>query len=290
MLTNKVGEIMTRSIVSAEPSSSVRRVMELMVEKRVGRVVIVEADEPVGIFTEQDVVRRVMNRKLDIRTTAVRRVMTTPIRGVPQTTPILDVLGKMYAGRFRHLLIRDEQDRMVGLISMRRILELAVKLGGGTPDARLVGTIMSGKFQVVAAGARVTDIIDTLVKERVGCVVVCDQGSDGGRIEGIFTERDVLKKVALEDRDMGQIHVAEVMTPSPITMAESSSIQEVLTAMYTNGFRHMPIQSATGKVIGLVSMADVLQYAKALDIDDVVRKAWKEIEDFWESDENYTPG
>jgi len=290
MLTNKVSEIMTRSIVSVGPSVSIRRVMELMVEKRVGRIVVVEGDEPVGIFTEQDVLRRVMNRKLDVRETAVRRVMTTPIHGVSQSTPILDVLGKMYAGRFRHLLVRDDTGRMVGLVSMRRILELAVRLGKDLDDTRAVGAIVSGKVQLVGADARVTDVIQLLAKERLGCVIVSGDVSDRAALRGIFTERDVLKRVALQDGDMGQIGIADVMTRDPIAMAESVSVKTVLAAMYENGFRHMPIENPTGRVVGVVSMADVLQYAKALDVDDVVRKAWKEIEDFWQSDEHYTPG
>lgn len=60
--------------------------------------------------------------------------------------------------------------------------------------------------------------------------------------------------------------------------------------MRDNGFRHMPVAGDDGDLTGIVTMGDVLQYAKALDIDDVVRKAWKEIEEFWESDQNYTPG
>lgn len=286
MLTNKVSEIMTRAVITTDPSLSIRAVMELMIDKRVGRVVIIEDGQPVGIFTEQDVLRRVMNRKLDVHKTAIRRVMTTPIHGVPQTTPIVDVLGKMYTGRFRHLLVRDEKEQMSGLVSMRRILELAVTLGEKLHDTRAVGEIMSGKFSVVDSQARVTDVIDRLAKERVGCVIV----SEHDAVRGIFTERDVLKKVALEDRDMGQVGVAEVMTTDPVTVRDSTPVQEVLTTMHTNGFRHMPIENPTGNVVGLVSMGDVLQYAKALDINDVVRKAWKEIEDFWESDENYTPG
>lgn len=286
MLTNKVSEIMTRSIVTTDPSVSVRGVMELMVDKRVGRVVVTEDGQPVGIFTEQDVLRRVMNRKLDVHKTAIRRVMTTPIHDVPRATPIVDVLGKMYTGRFRHLLVRDEKDPIVGLVSMRRILQLAVTLGENLHDTRAVGDIMSGKVHVVDIEQRVTEVIEKLARERVGCVVV----SDHDAVRGIFTERDVLKKVALEDRDMGQVVISEVMTADPITMSESAPVKDVLTTMHTNGFRHLPIENATGKVVGLVSMADVLQYAKALDINDVVRKAWKEIEDFWESDENYTPG
>ena len=52
MLTNKVSEIMTTAVITAEPSSTIREVTRLMVDRRVGRVVIIENDAPVGIFTE----------------------------------------------------------------------------------------------------------------------------------------------------------------------------------------------------------------------------------------------
>ena len=286
MLTNKVSEIMTTAVITVEPSSTIREVTRLMVDRRVGRVVITENDAPAGIFTEQDVLRRVMNRALDVHKTPVRRVMTTPIQGVPQRMSIVEVLGRMYKGRYRHLLVYDDDRRMVGLVSMRRILNLAVDLGADLRDSRTVGDVVSGSVPTVEAATPVTRVIDKLVRENAGCVMVTLEG----RIGGIFTERDVLKRVALEDRDMGQVPVAEVMTLDPLVMTGSSPVQEVLAKMRDNGFRYMPVAGDGGEVMGIVSVGDVLQYAKALDIDDVVRRAWKEIEEFWESDENYTPG
>ena len=286
MLTNKVSEIMTRSIITAEPSSTVREATRLMVDRRVGRVVVTEGDAPAGIFTEQDVLRRVMNRTLDVHKTPVRRVMTTPLPGVPERTPIVDVLGMMYKGRSRHLLVYDDRRRTAGLVSMRRILNLVVELGADLRDTRTVGEVVSGAVPTVDAGTPVTEVIDRLARGRTGCVMV----SVKGKVRGIFTERDVLTRVALEDRDMGQVPVADVMTPDPLVMAPASPVQEVLAKMRDNGFRHMPVAGDGGDLTGIVTMGDVLQYAKALDIDDVVRKAWKEIEEFWESDQNYTPG
>lgn len=286
MLTNRVSEIMTRSIITAEPSSTVREATRLMVDRRVGRVVVTEGDEPSGIFTEQDVLRRVMNRTLDVHKTPVRRVMTTPLPGVPERTPIVDVLGMMYKGRSRHLLVYDDDRRTAGLVSMRRILNLVVELGADLRDTRTVGEVVSGAVPTVDAGTPVTEVIDRLARGRTGCVMV----SAEGKVRGIFTERDVLTRVALEDRDMGQVPVADVMTPDPLVMAPASPVQEVLAKMRDNGFRHMPVAGEGGDLTGIVTMGDVLQYAKALDIDDVVRKAWKEIEEFWESDQNYTPG
>ena len=52
----------------------------------------------------------------------------------------------------------------------------------------------------VDGSTRVTQVIDKMVQEHTGCVMV----SVDGKVGGIFTERDVLKKVALEDRDMGR--------------------------------------------------------------------------------------
>ncbi len=286
MLTNKVSEIMTSAVITVEPSSTIREVTRLMVDRRVGRVVITENGAPVGIFTEQDVLKRVMNRALDVHHTPVRRVMTTPVQGVPQRTTIVEVLGRMYKGRYRHLLVYDDDRRMAGLVSMRRILNLVVDLGADLRDSRTVGDVVSGSVPTVDAATPVTRVIDKLVRENAGCVMVALEG----RIGGIFTERDVLKRVALEDRDMGQVPVAEVMTPDLLVMTGSSPVQEVLAQMRDNGFRHMPVAGDDGEVVGIVSVGDVLQYAKALDIDDVVRRAWKEIEEFWESEENYTPG
>ena len=286
MLTNKVSEIMTTAVITAEPSNTIREVTRLMVDRRVGRVVITENDAPAGIFTETDVLRRVMNRILDVQKTPIRRVMTTPVQGVPEGTSIVEVLGRMYQGRYRHLVVYGENRRMVGLVSMRRILNLVVELGANLSDSRTVGEVVSGAVPTVDSAMPVTQVIDKMVREHTGCVMVSAEGKTGG----IFTERDVLTRIALEDRDMGQVPVSDVMTPDPLVAGGSTPVQEVLSTMRDNGFRHMPVAGDGEELAGIVSVGDVLQYAQALDIDDVVRKAWKEIEEFWESEENYTPG
>ena len=286
MLTNKVSEIMTTAVITAEPSSTIRQVTRLMVDRRVGRVVLTENDAPAGIFTETDVLRRVMNRILDVHKTPIRRVMTTPVQGVPEGTSIVEVLGRMYQGRYRHLVVYGENRRMAGLVSMRRILNLVVELGADLRDTRTVGEVVSGAVPTVDASMPVTQVIDKMVREHTACVMVSAEGRTGG----IFTERDVLTRIALEDRDMGQVPVSEVMTPDPLLAGGSTPVQEVLSTMRDNGFRHMPVAGDGEELAGIVSVGDVLQYAQALDIDDVVHKAWKEIEEFWESEENYTPG
>lgn len=286
MLSNKVSGIMTKEIITVDASSTVYDVMALMAAKNVGRVVITDNQAPVGFFTERDVLGRVMNKKLDPKKTRIEKVMTSPIRGVGQETHIVEALGKMYQAKFRHLLVQDEKRAIVGMVSMRRILKLAVESGRGLPETQTIGAIMSRSLTTLDAAQPIYDAVELMIKKDASCVIVLSQGQP----KGIFTERDVLKRVAVKDIDTKKTPIREVMTVDFVTMAHSALVGEVLAEMYRRGFRHVPIRGDKEDLVGIVSMRDVLKYAKALDIDENVRKTWKEIEEFWDSEEHFTPG
>lgn len=286
MLTNKVREIMTKEVTTAAVSSTIFDVMEAMVVKNVGCVILMDQQMPVGIFTDHDVLRRVMTGKLNTRKTSIKRVMTSPVRAVGEEAHIGDVLGKMYRGGIRHMLVRGEKGDMVGLVSMRRIVTLAVKLGEGLPEARTIDSIMSRRVATVDGSRSIYDAIRTMLKKDACCVMVLVDGEP----KGIFTSRDVLNRVAIKSIKTKTTPVKKVMTPDPITVPHSALVGEVLSKMSEGDFRHMPIRRDIGDLVGMVTMANVLKYAKALDVDENVRKTWKEIEEFWESAEHYTAG
>ncbi len=286
MLSNKVSEIMTTKVIMVGASSTIFEVMEMMAAKNIGGVVVTEDQLAVGIFTEQDVLKRVMNKKLDPKKTSIKRVMTSPIRGVPKETHIIEALGGMYKAKFRHLLVRGEKRAIVGMVSMRNILKFTVELGQGLTESQTVGSIMSRNIITVEGSQSIYDTIELMVKKNTGCVIALIEGKP----KGIFTERDVLNRVAKKNMDTKKTPIREVMTTDVVTMPHTALIGEVLAEMYRRGFRNMPIRGEKGEVVGIVSLADVLQYAKALDVDEKVRNTWKEIEEFWESEEHYTPG
>jgi signal-transduction protein with cAMP-binding, CBS, and nucleotidyltransferase domain len=80
------------------------------------------------------------------------------------------------------------------------------------------------------------------------------------------------------------------MTSPLVTMAQSALIGEALTEMYKRDIRNMPVIEPGGQLIGIVSMPDILQYAAAFNIDEKVRQTWKEVEDYYDSEDQYTPG
>ena len=286
MLSNQVKEIMTTQMTSARITETISRVVEIMVTADIGRVIITDADVPVGIFTEKDVLKRVANKGIDLQQTSIREVMTSPIQAVAEETHILEALGRMYQGNFRHLLVRGRRGTIVGIVSMRRILKIAVELGQGLSETRTVGEIMSGQVLTVDEGRSISESTELMMNKNSSAVVVTQEQ----RPKGIFTERDLLKRVINKVPDITKTPVREVMTAPLISMPRTTHIGDVLAEMYRRDIRNMPVKDDREELLGIVSMPDVLHYARAFNIDENVRQSWKEVANFWQSEDHYTPG
>jgi signal-transduction protein with cAMP-binding, CBS, and nucleotidyltransferase domain len=286
VLSNKVSEIMTTNLTTAPVGSSIQEVLERMAAADVGRIIITNKEVPVGIFTEKDVLKRVVNQNLETSKSEIKDVMTSPIRAVREETHIVEALGRMYKGKYRHLLVRGRRGKIVGIISMRRILGLAVELGQGMSETRTLRSLMSGEALSVDESSSVFETVDLMIQKGVASVVV----SVGGKPAAIFTERDVLKRVASKGVDPKKTQVKQVMTSPLVTMADAALIGEALAEMYRRDIRNMPVMAPEGELIGVVSMPDILQYAAAFNIDEKVRQTWKEVQEYYDSEDQYTPG
>jgi CBS domain-containing protein len=286
MLSNKVSEIMTTHLTKAPVTSTILAVMETMVAGDVGRIIITDAEIPVGIFTEKDVVKRVVNTPIDVRNTAIKDVMTAPARAVREETHIIDAFGKMYRGKYRHLLVRGRRGKIVGIVSMRRILNLAVELGQGLSETKTLAEIAAPAIVSTDESATVYEAIDLMNTNSVSAVVV----TAAGKPTGIFTERDVLKRVATKGIHVKETSIKDVMTAPVITMPRTALIGDVLVEMSRRDIRNMPVSGDSGELTGIVSMPEILQYARAFNVDEQVRRTWKEVAEYLDTEDQYTPG
>ena len=286
MLSNKVSEIMTTNLKTASIVSSIQEVVEMMASADVGRIIVTDKEVPVGIFTEKDVMKRVVNKNIDPRKSPIKEVMTSPIRAVREETHIVEAFGKMYRGKYRHLLVRGRRGKIVGIVSMRRILGIAVELGQGISETKTLGSLISGGALSMDESSSVYETIDLMIQKGVASIVV----SAAGKPVGIFTERDVLKRVAANGIDTKKTQVKQVMTSPLVTMADTALIGEALTEMYKRDIRNMPVMARGNELIGILSMPDILQYAAAFNIDEKVRQTWKEVQEYYDAEDHYTPG
>ena len=82
----------------------------------------------------------------------------------------------------------------------------------------------------------------------------------GGELAGIFTERDVLYRVAGLIEDLDSLPVESLMTPEPTALKPSDPINRALHLMAIHGFRHVPLVDEDDRPVGIVSLRDIIRF------------------------------
>ncbi len=111
---------------------------------------------------------------------------------------------------------------------------------------------------VTSTNTSIRDAVDQLANLQVACLLIEDEG----RLVGIFSDRDVLDKVALEFEQLKDRPVSEVMTKDPVFVYESDSAAAAISVMAVNGFRHVPVTDAKQKVLGIISPQRVTAFLR----------------------------
>jgi CBS domain-containing protein len=106
-----------------EPGVSVLDAVDVMARDRVGAVAVVEKGDLQGIFSERDLMLRVVKQGLDPAATLVRDVMTAEVKTVSEAATSEEAIGIMLIGHLRHLPILSDNGSVRGLLSIRALLE-----------------------------------------------------------------------------------------------------------------------------------------------------------------------
>lgn len=125
------------------------------------------------------------------------------------------------------------------------------------------GTVHSTSPEMTVAAA-----VAILNARNVGALLVMK----GAELVGVFTERDVLRRVVGEHRDPDTTRVGDVMTRDLVVMRLSSTVQDAMTVVSERRFRHLPIVEE-GKVVGVISAGDLNHWLirnREVDISELV--------------------
>jgi CBS domain-containing protein len=107
----------------------------------------------------------------------------------------------------------------------------------------------------VGPGQTVAEVVTLMRQEKVGCLLVCE----AGRILGIFTERDLMKRVLACGKPLS-LPVDEFMTPDPVVVHPKEPIACAVRRMEEGGYRHLPVVDDHGHAVGVLSVKQIVQY------------------------------
>jgi CBS domain-containing protein len=107
----------------------------------------------------------------------------------------------------------------------------------------------------VAPTQSVAQAVALMRRQQVGCVLVCDNAE----LVGIFTERDLLRRVLTPGKPL-TMPVSECMTPHPVVVHPKEPIAAAVRRMVDGGYRHLPVVDPAGRPVGILSVKRIIHY------------------------------
>jgi CBS domain-containing protein len=107
----------------------------------------------------------------------------------------------------------------------------------------------------VAPTQTVAEAVELLRRQEVGCLLVCENE----RLVGIFTERDLLRRILALGKPL-TLPLAECMTPAPVAVHSKDSIGSAVRKMEVGGYRHLPVVDEAGRPLGVLSVKRIVHY------------------------------
>jgi len=144
-------------------------------------------------------------------------------------------------------------------------LDLSLPVLDAETLRRGVRTIMKHPL-TITLDTSIAEAIRLMQTKHIGCVLI----TSDRKLYGIFTERDVLKKLIGAGFNLDTTPIAEVMTTNPQYLHDDDTIAFSLNYMYQGGFRHIPIVNSDLEPVGIVSVKDIVSYLVERFADEIL--------------------
>lgn len=122
-----------------------------------------------------------------------------------------------------------------------------------------IAQILANKGPFLATikpGASVKHLVDDLRNHNIGALIVSD---DGQHIAGIVSERDIVRKLSEFAGEVSTLKVSDIMTTDVTTCTADVSVEDLMTTMTEQHFRHIPVVQEDGCLLGVVSIGDLVK-------------------------------
>lgn len=224
-------------------------------------------EDLVGIFTERDVLQRVIGRP-STWGRPITEEMTTPVRTIRPGATVGDGLAVMIDWWVRNVPVLEEGGSLIGNLSYYTILatmaDLLTDLVAGANEDQLDFIDFTGLPTSPPVSVRLDETVDFAAHHMrvraIGSVLVTDDRED---LVGVLTEFDLMMKIGCTHDDLAQIPIKDVMTANPVSLAMRSSIADAIAEMGRRQFSHVPLVGESGRPVGVASFRDVAGYLEA---------------------------
>jgi predicted transcriptional regulator len=243
----QVGDIMSRGIATIDPQSHVVSAANIMRSSMISCLIVLDKGHLSGIVTETDVLKKAVTTGHNFCKIKVEQIMSTPVRSVPRSTSVMDASRIMEDENIRRLVVLEE-GRPVGIITQTDM----VRVLASYTVSKVVSEALTSDPVVIASSASAGEAAELMASQDISCLVV----SDDDAAVGMFTERDLLKRVVAPNLDPTKVTLKEVMSEPVVTIPSDYSLLSALKLMERIGIRHLVV-TEYDNLLGVITQTDI---------------------------------
>ena len=248
----QVGDVMSKDVATISPDGKLVTAAKMMAEKNISSVLAVENFEIVGILTETDLLRKVAVENSPVQEWKVAQMMSWPVEVVPPDLSALEASMIMEDKNIKRLPIVDD-GKLVGIVTQTDLVQVLTSYGMW----KNVRDIMSKQVAWIDRKSPVAEAARIMSSRKISCIVIIDTDE----VVGVFTERDLLKRVVALQRNPADTKMEEVMSSSVMSVPPSYSVLSAKRTMENTNI-HRLVVIEDGKLHGIVTQTDIFAAMK----------------------------
>lgn len=248
----EVGDIMSRDVAAVNPVSTVVSAAKIMSDNNISCLVVSENGNLSGIVTETDMLKKAVAKGRDFNTIRVEQIMSSPVRSVPRNLSVMEAGKIMETENIRRLVVL-EDERPVGIITQSDM----VRVLASYTVSKEVSEVMTSDVAVIDSSENVKVAAELMASQDISCLVAMENDA----VAGIFTERDLLKRIVAVKRDPARTLVKDVMTSPVISVPSDYSVLSARRLLEKSKIRRLVVLD--DEVLrGVITQTDILKAIK----------------------------
>lgn len=275
-MKKRIEDIFQPGIYAVPPDVPATLVMDIMREKNISCIVVTEEEKPIGIFTERDIVRGMMQPSPDFSGT-IDQIMTREVRTVTPEMMLYEAFSVLTENLIRHLVVVDREHKALGVLTQSDLLDHFeynyVEKSCTVSQVMNRGIVTVDPYDSIHRAAR------TMAEGALSFLIVCRQLQP----LGVVTERDMAGFVAA-GMDIHNTLIEDVMSAPVHTIGPEQLAFKAAEMMHEFAIRHLVVVGETGKAAGVVTQTDLIRGLKGTFIETLRRVAGEQANELAETE------
>ncbi len=243
----KAGEVMSEDIATIDPQSTVASAARIMSGGKISCLIVSSDGHLSGIITETDILKKVATVGHNFHKIKAEQIMSSPIRSIPYSSSVMDASRIMEVEDIRRLVVLEEEEP-VGIITQTDMVRI---LASYTASIE-VSEILTREAVVIASSASASEAAELMASQDISCLVVMDDVT----VVGIFTERDLLKRVVALNKNPAKIVLKQVMSKPVVTIPANYSLLSATKLLEREGIRRLVV-TEYDTLLGVITQTDI---------------------------------